>query len=297
MRSGAITCGIVSIPPEGVSDSLRLHYRRYLEAGYHAGMTWMERNNDIRQNPALLLPGAQSIIVCAYPYLHPHTPHDIAPHACGQDYHKVLPDRLKPVQDIIANLYPGTTSRICTDSTPLSEKYWAVLARIGTIGRNSLIYTPVHGSRILLAEITTDAVLSGHTTLPSQILNSQCNTCNKCIQACPNRAISHFGTIDARRCLSYLTIEHRGPLPEHINPGHTLFGCDICQKICPLNNHTPYSGLPEFTPLPELTHLREQLPTLTNSQYRRLTADTAIARTSLKQLRTTAKAQNTVKYR
>ncbi|MBD5233225.1 MAG: tRNA epoxyqueuosine(34) reductase QueG [Bacteroidales bacterium] len=249
-QAGAAACGFARVAP--VPEDQRALYRQWLRQNRHADMEYMERYTDVRDNPALLLDGARTIISLAFPYTAPGVKRSplFADYALGDDYHDVLRKRLTPVADALEAIYPGT--RICIDTAPLRERYWATRAGIGYIGLNNQLIVPGIGSAVFLAEILWTAALPPDTPLTS----TNCSRCGACLRACPGTALNHDGSaLDARRCLSYLTIENRGALTTPLRG--RIYGCDICRDVCPEAHPTlPVEILPEFTPRPTLLTLR-----------------------------------------
>lgn len=217
-------------------------FRRWLERGFMAGMAYMRNWEEIRLDPRLLLEGAQSVLSFAFPYAGGFD-RPVADYALGNDYHDVVRDFLGLVVEQLRNEYGGRY-RICVDSAPVFERYWAERCGLGRRGRNGLVFVPGAGSRVFLAEIISTLPVSKLPEPPLMTADAEdyCINCGRCIKACPANALQDDGTVDARRCLSYLTIEHRGDWDDagtaamHTPAGRrTLFGCDICQKVCPVN--------------------------------------------------------------
>jgi len=220
-------------------------YQEWIQAGRHAGMAYLARPEALtsRSTPEQLLPGCRSILCVALPYPQPApTPAEIsdqprgsiAAYAVLPDYHILLQEKL----NTLANCLPEMVGKpvhtlVCVDTAPILEKDYAFLAGLGWIGRNSLLLTPKFGSYVFLGELLTDLELE-----PDEPLEGDpCAQCYQCVQACPTHALRPERSVDARRCLSYWTIEHRGPIPEELRPllGERIFGCDSCQVACPLN--------------------------------------------------------------
>lgn len=211
-------------------------FRVWLESGYHADMTYLARNVEIRMNPAALLEGARSILclVASYP-AGGETARgavQIARYARGRDYHAVLKKRARTLCERIRVLEPSFVGRIFVDTAPIAERSLAASAGLGWIGRNGSLIVPGLGSYVLLAEIVCNLPLRLDSPCPSG-----CGDCTQCRAACPTGAFVSEGLLDARRCLSYQTIENRGHIPEELWPltGQCVFGCDACQDICPHN--------------------------------------------------------------
>ncbi len=218
-------------------------FRRWLAQGHHAGMQYMasERAISHRENPRLILPECKSILVTGTLYLTPESQNrddnaraKVASYALGEDYHLVLTERLRRlVGSLEARLGESFPHRIYTDTGPLLEKEFAQRSGLGWIGKNSCLIHPKMGSYFLLAE-----VMLGLELIPDQPFTSDhCGNCTRCIEACPTDCILPNRTIDSSQCISYLTIEEKGPIPSEIRTdlGKWLFGCDICQQVCPWN--------------------------------------------------------------
>ncbi len=217
-------------------------YEQWLAAGHHAGMGWMgtARNHQRRADPMLILPECKSILVLGIAY--PPSPQDppsdaegmIASYAWGDDYHDVLPERLRAIVTFIETKVGNTIpNRWYTDTGPILEREMAQRAGLGWIGKNTCLINPRAGSYFLLAEIFIGIELP-----PDEPLTiDQCGTCMRCIEACPTQCILPNRTIDANHCISYLTIEKKGPLPRDLRSkiGNWVFGCDVCQQVCPWN--------------------------------------------------------------
>ncbi len=279
-RLGAVACGVSAAEP--VSRDYAETYLGWLREGCHGTMSYMERYCDQRFDPRRLLPGARSIISLAFPYRpdgdyhHPH----IADYALGEDYHRVVRARLFALASYIFRL-TGAISRPCVDTAPVAERYWAHRAGLGWIGLNSQLIVPGVGSEVFLGELITTLPL-----VPDRPLPGDCGRCGACVKACPGRAIREGAPLLARRCHSYLTIEHKGELPAGTNLGPRYYGCDVCQRVCPHNRGGAVDPLPEFTPDPRLLKLgRRELLSITKGDWRRLVAKSAINRIKLEDLR------------
>jgi epoxyqueuosine reductase len=210
--------------------------RRWLAAGYAAEMSFLHRHAPLRANIAALLPGALSVICVAVPYPGPSVDEScaatVAKYARCADYHDLIRVRLHALWQEIATINVDAKSRIFVDSGPLPERELARRAGLGWVGKHSCLIHPDYGSRFCLGEILTTLELQPTTAMPEQ-----CGACQACLDACPTGALISPGIVDARRCFSYLTIEHRGPIPRELRPflGARLFGCDTCQDACPYN--------------------------------------------------------------
>jgi epoxyqueuosine reductase len=220
-------------------------YQAWIRAGRQAGMAYLARPEALtsRSTPEQLLPGCRSILCVGLPYPPPLPPPAaepdkargrIAAYATLPDYHNILASKLEALAARLPSLTGKNVHwRTCVDTAPILEKDYAFLAGLGWIGRNSLLLTPKFGSYVFLGELLTDLEME-----PDEPLQGDpCAQCYQCVQACPTRALLPERSVDARRCLSYWTIEHRGPIPEPLRPllGERIFGCDSCQVACPLN--------------------------------------------------------------
>lgn len=232
-------------------------YENWLAAGHHAGMHYLEQNHAIarRADPRQILPECRSILVLAVPYPDPKTapapdgqpPHGrVAAYAWGEDYHLILPQRLQEIVRFVEQrVGQPVPNRWYTDTGPLLERDLAQRAGLGWIGKNTCLIHPRYGSYFLLAEILLGLDLEPDPPFEAD----HCGTCKRCIQACPTACILPDRTLDARRCISYLTIENKDEIPTDLRPlvGEWVFGCDICQQVCPWNRFAPPPD-PAFLP-------------------------------------------------
>ena len=216
-------------------------YEAWLASGMHGGMAWLasDRQRKRRQDPALILPGVRAVICVALA----HEPDldearaqrlgRVARYAVGEDYHRVMRGKLAGLEHEIARQIPGVRTLWYTDTGAILERGWAERAGLGWIGKHSGLLSTTMGSWFLLAEVLVDHELEPDAPLARE----HCGTCVRCIVACPTRAIVAPYQVDARRCISYLTIEHRGAIPRELRAavGDWVFGCDLCQEACPWN--------------------------------------------------------------
>lgn len=213
-------------------------YLQWLQKGYAGEMDYLHRTADLRLNPESLLPGAKSAVVVGLNYAHPpnlpDTSAQFSIYALGDDYHEVIRSKLKTLLCVIQQEVPDCAGRICVDSAPVLERDLAMLAGLGWFGKNTCLINTRRGSYFFIGVL----LLNLDLTYDSPAVGG-CGTCKKCIDACPTGAIrvSEQPEIDARLCISYLTIELKGTIPEELREpmGNWVFGCDVCQQVCPFN--------------------------------------------------------------
>lgn len=233
--------------------------KEWLDKGYHAGMSWMENHVEERLDPTRLFPGAQSLIsLIAWYHAESYVEGcGISRYAVGRDYHKVLKKKGKELIAFIGELAGTVRARVFTDSAPVMEREWARQAGLGWIGKNGCLITPRKGSWFFLSEILLDIPLEPDSPETADL----CGSCTRCIRACPTQALLGNGQVDANRCISYLTIELKDKL--ECTAGLTwddwIFGCDICQEVCPWNRQPLNYQFPDFTPRPEVMQIRSEL--------------------------------------
>lgn len=240
--------GLAPARPSAYRDYLR----DWLESGQAGTMRWLHNRFDERTDPAAYLPGARSVICVAMNYFVPlaesdgELPGKVSRYALGGDYHQIIKDKLHELADWIRSAAPpGTETRTSVDTGPVMEKELAQLAGVGWVGKNTCLINERIGSWVLLGEIITTVELPH-----DEPAVDRCGTCRRCIDACPTGAITGPYTLDARRCISYLTIEHREEIAQEFQPdiGDWLYGCDICQDVCPWNKRAPVATMPEVQP-------------------------------------------------
>jgi len=275
----------VGIARAGVPERFE-RFRGWIAAGHHAGMKYLERSRETRADPARLLAGARSIVCLAARHRdRPLIASDgatIARYAFGPDYHGTLRQRATRVARAAAARLGDFRYRVCVDSTPLAERSFAAAAGVGWIGKNGCLIDSEHGSFLLLAEILTDLDLP-----PDDPVSERCGSCTRCLEACPTDAFLEPGLLDAQRCLAYWTIEHRGPIPDGVKEkvGRNVFGCDLCQDVCPWNGPVPVTaGAPDEAPT------RRQWLEMGPGQWRRRYGATALNRAGRRGLQRNAAA-------
>ncbi len=257
--------------------------REWLQRGDHGSMQWMERSVEKRIDPRLIVPDAVSVISLAVNYYTPHEhPVDeqtgkISRYAWGDDYHHHVTRRIQMLFECISQWEPGSTGRFYVDTGPVMEKAWAVRAGIGWLGKHTNVITKEYGSWVFLGEIITSLRLDA-----DEPMEDFCGTCTACIDACPTDAIHEPYAVNSNTCISYLTIEHRGEIARSLgkNFDHWIYGCDICQDVCPWNRFQKETDHPEYQPRewnkhPDLEELRQ----ITPEEFARRFKDSPIKRT------------------
>lgn len=300
VQATAVALGIDRVAAAHLNAPLELgFFDEWLDRGYNAGMHYMKRNLDKRRDPAALFPGAQSILCAALGY-YVRDPREtsvedqrdepgrqtvqagtgrrprVSRCARAPDYHRILKDKLHNLLSEIQRWVPGIRGRVTVDTAPILERYWAEQAGLGWIGKNCCLFVPGMGSWVFLGEILLDVPLP-----TGKRLNRRCGTCRKCLDACPAGALVEAGQLDARRCISYWTIEHKGEFPREaprLRPW--LFGCDSCQEVCPWNREPAEARdaavHPDWEAWPRD---REDWASLTHDAFERRLANTPLERT------------------
>jgi epoxyqueuosine reductase len=227
-------------------------FRDWIAEGRHAGMDYLERTADVRSSPENLLPGARSVVCLAAAYASKRGEaadgSAVARYAAGDDYHGTLRKRAIRVAEAAASRLGGTIGwRVCVDSTPIAERSFAAAAGLGWIGKNGCLIDRDLGSYFLLAEILVDVELPADDPVAEL-----CGSCVRCLESCPTDALPAPGVLDAHRCLAYWTIEHRGAIPDDVKGllGPHVFGCDVCQEVCPWNGPLPAGRADDYSPPP-----------------------------------------------
>ena len=290
-RASALGFDAVAIADAGPCDP-EDRLGQWLGAGYHADMQWMGRTKELRQDASKKLSGARSVVAVAKSYFQERSPGEagsakVAMYAWGRDYHRVLIKPLRLLGDYVEELQPGTACYCSVDSGPVLERTWAEQAGLGWIGKNSLVLRRDMGSYFFLGTIITTAHFP-----PDDPVEDHCGSCRACIDACPTSAIVEAGVVDSARCISYQTIENRGEVPEALQPrfGDWLFGCDVCQEVCPWNRFAVATSEPDFTPRPgQANPDPEALAQLDEASFRARFAGTALMRPKITGLQRNAR--------
>lgn len=287
-RLGFAHCGMA--PAEPVDADFADYYRAWLEADCQADMHYLENHFEKRMNPSLLVEGTKTVISVALNYRPGHVAKGIAWYAQGRDYHDLMRERMQLLMEAI-----GAHGRCFVDTAPIPERYWAWRCGLGWIGKHSQLVIPHEGSTFFLGELFVEEEVD----LYDHPMTDHCGRCQKCVEACPTGAIgghhpNHPSAFDARRCLSYLTIENRGELPEWAGEamGDMFYGCDRCLMACPHLQAAPTDEV-ELHPSDALQAMTpDDWQHLTTEQYRSLFKGSAVKRAKLEGLRRNLNAIN-----
>jgi epoxyqueuosine reductase len=285
--------GIVHAEP---LENERGRLEEWLARNYHGEMRWMEREPEKRADPRILFPGAKSVVVVALNYFtpHEHEPDEakgkISRYAWGDDYHDVLKEKLRELFAFIKTLDESAEGKICVDTAPMMDKAWAARAGLGWIGKHTNLITKEYGSWVFLGEIVLNLELEYDT----EIIEDHCGSCTRCLDVCPTDAIIAPYLVDSNRCLSYATIELRSlelPLEITKDLNGWLYGCDICQDVCPWNRFEKPTNEQRFEPRQtetavDLTEILSYSPEEYAARFRK----SAIKRAKLSGLQRNARA-------
>jgi epoxyqueuosine reductase len=260
----------------------------WLRRGYHGKMSYLEKNFDKRLDPSLLVPGAKSVISLIYNYypekdLAQDDHLKIAKYAYGEDYHFVIRDKLKTFLEQIQQQVGNVNGRAFVDSAPVHERAWAQKSGLGWIGKNSLLLNRSMGSFFFLAELIVDIELEYDSPV-----KDYCGTCTACMDACPTGAIPEPYVVDGSQCISYFTIELKEAIPETVKGKfeNWIFGCDICQDVCPWNRFSQPHREKRFVPHPDLeTMTPDDWKEITNEVFDTLFRKSAVKRAGLEGLK------------
>lgn len=275
---GFSDCGFAPVESHGEEIIL---LREWLAMGMHGEMHYMEKYTDLRENPALLLPDARTMVVLSVNY-YPGEPawsgedYRLSRYALGEDYHEVIRKKLAQLLASMREADAQAEGRCFVDSGPVMEKAWAQRAGLGWIGKNSLLITRHSGSWVFLAVMLLNRVVAyDDPGVP------HCGTCDRCIKACPTGAIVAPGRIDARKCISYLTIEKKGLFDGSVPEWKKwIFGCDACQEVCPWNKKAKITSIEEFLPRKAITDMSHGAwEKLTPEKFSELFRKSAVKRT------------------
>jgi epoxyqueuosine reductase len=264
-------------------------YKKCLQNGFHADMHYLERNLEKRMNPALLFEGTKSIIVVLLNYHNPtyykdkKSAYSFSEYALGTDYHIVLKNKLFELSEFIQKHNPDSKNRVFAGSAPVLEKYLASKAGLGYIGKNTLLIT-AKGSYYFIGEIFTNLTLSYDT--PCE--DDYCLQCERCVKACPTKALDSPYNLDANKCISYHNIESKNEIPKDIRDkmGKQVYGCDICQRVCPYNKSAEATNVPEFSIKKEFLEWTDtQWEEMDNAVFEQSFSDSALYRAGFEKLK------------
>lgn len=276
IEAGFARVGITDLSP--TKDAWR--YERWIERGLYADMHYLKRNMHLRRDPACLVDDAKSVVCLAWAHGRRESQSQLlARYARVRDYHRVLKQRCRSIIDNMRQSVPNFAARAFVDSAPVLERSLAARAGLGWIGKNSCLIVPRIGSYVLLAEIFCNIELPHDSPL-----EPGCGDCNACLDACPGGAIGDDGFIDARRCLSYLTIEHERTIDARMRRGidRRIIGCDACQEACPHNEHCQVDADVPDHPLSKVS--LEEILAWSYEDWDRVTAGNAARRAGYKNL-------------
>ena len=284
-RLGFDRCGISKA---SYLESYAPHLKIWLEKGLQAGMDYMAWHTEKRLDPGKLVSGTTSVISVIMSYNTDRRQADqsapvLSKYAYGKDYHRVIRKRLKKLLAYIQNEIHPASGRVFVDSAPVLDRAWAEKAGLGWIGKNSNLISPESGSFVFIGSVFIDLELEYDSPV-----SDMCGGCTKCIDACPTQAIIRPKVIDSGRCISYHTIENKGQLPESLRERfhNRVFGCDICQDICPWNRKAPVHHIDEFVPAKELLEMkREDWVHLDEERYNRIFEGSAVKRAGFEGLK------------
>jgi len=284
LETGFTDCGFA---PAGELKEDAARLRKWMDREMHAGMKYMENHFDKRTDPSRLVPGAKSVIVVLLNYYPGEDdPEDsnyiVSKYARGRDYHKVMRSMLKVLLKRINEEIIPVKGRAFVDSAPVLERSLAALAGLGWIGKHSNLISPKAGSFFFIGELIVDISLDYGKPLPDY-----CGGCTKCITACPTGAIVDNGVIDSRRCISYWTIEHKGEIDASLKGRflNRIFGCDICQDVCPWNRKSKLTSREELKAKPALLEMkRSDWEHLSEEKFEEIFKGSAVMRTKFEGL-------------
>jgi epoxyqueuosine reductase len=276
-------CGISEA---GFLEEQAPRLEQWLKSGYQGEMQYLENHFDKRLDPRLLVPGAKTVVSLLYNYypdkIQDTSTHQIAKYAYGEDYHMVVKDRCYALLQDLRQKIGDIDGRVFVDSAPVMERAWAEKSGLGWIGRHGLLINKTHGSFYFLAELIID--LDCATDGP---IKDYCGTCTRCVDACPTDAILPDKTLNASQCISYLTIELKSAINEQFKDemNDWIFGCDICQDVCPWNRFSSPNNEPRFSPVEAIAYSKQDWDNLEKEQFERIFKNSAIQRTGFSGLK------------
>ena len=276
----------------GISEAIFLEeeaprLEQWLKKGYHGKMQYMENHFDKRLDPRLLVDGAKSVISLLFNYYPENSqaansPYLISKYAYGSDYHFVVKDRMRELVNAMQEKLGTFHARLFVDSAPVMDKAWAKRSGLGWIGKNANLINTSAGSFFFIAEIISDIELA-----PDGPLKDYCGTCTRCIDACPTDALATPYVVDGSKCISYFTIELKEDIPASFKDSYEkwVFGCDICQDVCPWNRFSKPHSVPEFAPRSFINWEKQEWEELTEVVFLETFRNSAVKRTKLEGLK------------
>lgn len=277
-RAFALGFGAIGFASVAPSRSIAA-FKEWLAAGFGAGIYYLSRQVDARSDPCKLSPPAKTIIVVAAAYPSDENDCPISNYARGIDYHVVLKAKLSRLSEMIDKKRAAACAgHVCVDSAPLLEREWAMRAGIGWIGKQGSVVNPVIGCCFFLGELLVNFELA-----PSPEIPCRCQECNLCVKACPTGAIMSGNQIDARRCIAFLTVEHKGEIaPEAaMRMGNSVYGCDRCTSVCPWNKRAQAPVMAEFDVKPSNVPALDELSRLNKETFNKMFRDSPVKRIGL----------------
>lgn len=283
-RLGFLSCGIAKAD---FLEEEAPRLEKWLNQNRHGKMKYMENHFDKRLDPRLLVDDAKSVISLLLNYFPSETQKDpkapkLSKYAYGTDYHFVIKDKLKQLLNFIQEKIGAVNGRAFVDSAPVLDKAWAVKSGLGWMGKHTNVISKKTGSYYFIAELIVDLPLEYDTPV-----TDHCGSCTACIQACPTQAIVEPYKIDGSKCISYFTIELKDSIPEEFRGklDNWMFGCDVCQDVCPWNRFSTSHNEPLFNPHPELLSMtRKDWEEITESVFRKIFKKSAVKRANYKKL-------------
>jgi epoxyqueuosine reductase len=279
LRLGFSTCGIAKA--DFLEDEAP-RLEQWLKDGYHGEMQYMENHFDMRLDPRLLVDGAKSVISLSYNYFPEQQQNSdsykLSKYAYGEDYHHVVKSKLKELHNFIQEEIGEIDGRAFVDSAPIMERAWAEKSGLGWNGKHSLLIQKELGSYFFLSELILELELEYDIPFTTD----HCGTCTKCIDACPTEAILPNNTVDGSKCISYFTIELKNEIPNDVKEKMEdwMFGCDICQDVCPWNRFSTPHQEPLFSPHPELIQMtKRDWEEITEDVFKKVFKKSAVKRT------------------
>jgi epoxyqueuosine reductase len=295
-RARAIGFDLVGLVRAEALEPERRRLLEWLSLGYHADMKWMARDPETRVDPRKLFPQARSVVVVALNYYTPYQHSEnsqtgkVSRYAWGEDYHEVVASKLRMLLAWIKEQIPDAEGKICVDIQPLMDKAWAVRAGLGWIGKHSNLITQRFGSWVFIGELLLNLELDYDT----EQVEDHCGTCTLCVDACPTAAISEPYVVDSNKCISYATIESRAPdMPDELADklDSWLYGCDICQDVCPWNRFEETTNESRFNPrIGNVNASLSEIEELTPETYAERFRGSAMKRAKLAGLQRNARA-------